>query len=113
MKEIKAIIQPFKLGDVIAALQALNRVGCITVFDVQGYGREQDHHGHEVPMLGASHHLPRKMVLLVVNDADAPAVTTTIERSAHTGKPGDGKVFVSDILEAVRVRTGERGEAAL
>ncbi|MHB8873241.1 MAG: P-II family nitrogen regulator [Myxococcaceae bacterium] len=113
MKEIKAIIQPFKLSEVIDALQALSHVGGITVLDVQGFGRERDAFGVEVPAEGSVHHLHKKMLLMVVRDTDAALVVSTIEQHAHTGNAGDGKVFVSATEEAVRLRTGERGDVAL
>lgn len=113
MKEIKAIIQPFKLSAVTDALQALPGVGGITAFDVRGFGRQRGAAGLEEVAPGAVNYVSKSLLLLVVEDDAVDSVLATIERYAHTGNLGDGKVFVTPVEDALRIRTGARGEDAL
>jgi nitrogen regulatory protein P-II 1 len=113
MKEIKAIIQAFKLGEVIDAIQALDDISGITSFDVEGFGTDRGPSGLEVKAKGSVNYVRKKMILVVVQDEQVDTVVRTLELHAHTGNPGDGIVFVSPIESAVRLRTGARGEAAL
>ncbi len=112
MKRIEAIIKPFKLDDVKAALEASGVAG-LSVTEVKGFGRQK---GHAEIYRGAEYvveFIP-KVKLEVIVAADA--VAATIERivaAARTGKIGDGKIFVSDVEEAIRIRTGEGGREAL
>ena len=112
MKKIEAIIKPFKLDDVKAALQDMG-VGGLSVTEVKGFGRQK---GHTEIYRGAEYvveFVPKVKVEVVVA---ADAVPVTVERivaAARTGKIGDGKIFVSDVEEVVRIRTGERGRDAL
>jgi len=112
MKKIEAIIKPFKLDDVKAALQNIG-VGGLSVTEVKGFGRQK---GHTEIYRGAEYvveFVPKVKVEVVVA---ADAVPVTVERivaAARTGKIGDGKIFVSDVEEVVRIRTGERGRDAL
>ncbi|MBI5233344.1 MAG: P-II family nitrogen regulator [Deltaproteobacteria bacterium] len=112
MKKIEAIIKPFKLDEV---KDALNDVGIqgITVSEVKGFGRQK---GHTELYRGAEYvvdFLPKIKMEIVVKDDLVAKVVETIVATARTGKIGDGKVFVLSIDEAVRIRTGERGEDAL
>ena len=112
MKKIEAIIKPFKLDDVKAALVELGVHG-MTVTEVRGFGRQK---GHTELYRGAEYVvdlLPKVKIELAVPDALAEKVVTAIKDSAKTGHIGDGKVFVLPLEEAVRIRTGERSEAAL
>ena len=112
MKMIVAIIKPSKLGDVKAALGEIGFQG-ITVGEVKGFGRQK---GHEAVYRGREYHvefLPKLRIEIGVEDECVERVVETIERSARTGAIGDGKIFVFDLVEAVRIRTGERGEDAL
>ncbi len=112
MKKIEAIVKPFKLEDVRAALEGLGVSG-LSITEVRGFGRQK---GHTEVYRGAEYtieFLPKIKVEVVVAD---DAVAATIERIvsfAYTGKIGDGKIFVSDVEEVVRIRTGERGRDAL
>jgi len=112
MKKIEAIIQPFKLEDVKKALSDVGVDG-LTISEVRGHGREKGHteiyRGHEYQVRD----LPRLKLELVVPAANLDAVINALVNSARTGKIGDGKIFVSDISEAVRIRNNDRGEAAL
>ena len=112
MKKIEAIIKPFKLDEVKDALQAIDVQG-ITVSEVKGYGRQK---GHTELYRGAEYvvdFVPKIKLETVVEDERVEQVIETIVQTAHTGKIGDGKIFVSPIDDAVRIRTGERGEDAI
>ena len=112
MKKIEAIIKPFKLDDVKEALHAVGLQG-MTVTEAKGFGRQR---GHTELYRGAEYvvdFLPKLKVELVISDGSVSGVIEAISKAAHTGKIGDGKIFVSDVTEAVRIRTGETGEGAL
>ena len=112
MKFVTAIIKPFKLDEVREALSALGVQG-MTVSEVKGYGRQK---GHTEIYRGAEYQVtfvPKVKLEAVVDDALAAAAVAAIKQAAGTGKIGDGKIFVSTIEEAVRIRTGETGVAAL
>jgi nitrogen regulatory protein PII len=112
MKMIKAVIKPFKLDEVRDALTKIGIEG-MTVTEVRGFGRQK---GHTELYRGAEYvvdMLPKIEIELVVSDARVDLVVETIRKSANTGRIGDGKIFVSPVLEAIRIRTGERGDDAL
>lgn len=112
MKKIEAIIKPFKLEDVKEALSEAGVEG-MTVVEVKGFGRQK---GHTEIYRGSEYtvdFLPKVKIEVVVQDDRADAVLDAIVKSANTGKIGDGKVFVSEVLEAVRIRTGDRGDDAI
>ena len=112
MKKIEAIIKPFKL-DVVR--EALSKIGVngLTVTEVKGFGRQK---GHTELYRGAEYvvdFLPKIKLELVVADAIVESAVDAIINAAHTGKIGDGKIFVSNVEQVVRIRTGETGEAAV
>jgi nitrogen regulatory protein P-II 1 len=112
MKKIEAIIQPFKLEEVKDALVGIGVSG-MTVSEVRGHGRQK---GHKEVYRGQEYVvdlLPKVKLELVVPAARADEVIATLVEAARTGKIGDGKIFISDIAEAIRIRNGDRGEAAL
>ena len=112
MKKIEAIIKPFKLDEVKEALQEVGLQG-ITVTEAKGFGRQK---GHTELYRGAEYvvdFLPKVKVEIAVLDAAAEQVIDAVIRASRTGKIGDGKVFVADLADVIRVRTEERGEAAL
>lgn len=112
MKKIEAIIKPYKLDDVKAALSEVGISG-MTVTEVKGHGRQK---GHTEVYRGAEYtvdFLPKVKIEMVVMDAKLDLVLEAIIKSGQTGKIGDGKIFVSDIEEAIRIRTGETGEDAI
>jgi nitrogen regulatory protein PII len=112
MKLIIAVIKPFKLEEVREALTAVGVQG-LMVSEVKGYGRQS---GHTEIYRGAEYvvnFVPKVRLELVVPEASAVAVVETIANTAKTGKIGDGKIFVLDVEQAMRVRTGESGEEAL
>ncbi len=112
MKKVEAIIKPFKLDDVKEALTEIGIVG-MTVTEVRGFGRQK---GHSELYRGSEYtidFLPKVKVEIVVPDSQISKVVETIVNAAKTGSIGDGKVFVLDVEESLRIRTGERGEAAI
>ena len=112
MKLITAIIKPFKLDEVREALSAIGVQG-ITVTEVKGFGRQK---GHTELYRGAEYvvdFLPKVKVDAAIKDSLLDQVNEAIEKSAGTGKIGDGKIFVFDIAQVIRIRTGETGEDAL
>ncbi len=112
MKKIEAIIKPFKLDDVKEALSDIGIQG-MTVSETKGYGRQK---GHKEVYRGAEYavdFVPKLKLEIVVDDDMLEQVIDTIVKTAYTGKIGDGKIFIHDIVDAVRIRTGERGKSAL
>ncbi len=112
MKKIDAIIQPFKLEDVKEALIGIGVDG-MTVTEVRGHGRQK---GHKEVYRGQEYVvdlLPKVKIELVVPDDRADEVLKTVAGAARTGKIGDGKIFVIDIADAIRIRNDDRGDAAL
>nr|WP_294914869.1 P-II family nitrogen regulator [uncultured Neokomagataea sp.] len=112
MKLVTAIIKPFKLDDIREALTPLGIQG-LTVTEVKGFGRQK---GQTEIYRGAEYHvsfLPKLKIEIVVSDSVVQEVVDIIRDAAHTGKIGDGKIFVSPVDEIIRIRTGETGEAAL
>ncbi|MEZ5267772.1 MAG: P-II family nitrogen regulator [Microthrixaceae bacterium] len=112
MKLITAIIKPFKLDDVKAALKSMGVVG-LTVTEVRGFGRQGGHTETYRCTEYQVDFLPKVRLEAIVDDSDAADVIDTIVSSARTDKIGDGKVWVSNIDELVRIRTGERGAEAI
>jgi len=112
MKKIEAIIQPHKLDEVKDALKAIGIDG-LTVSEVRGHGRQK---GHTEVYRGMEYQvdlLPKIKVETVVPESRLDEITRTLADAARTGKIGDGKIFVSDVAEAIRIRNGDTGEAAL
>ncbi|MEM6910973.1 MAG: P-II family nitrogen regulator [Verrucomicrobiota bacterium] len=112
MKKVQAIIKPFKLEEVKEALAEIGVQG-ITLTEVEGYGRQ---HGHSQIYRGSEYNsetLPKLQLEVIVDDDLSPRVVDAVLESAFTGRVGDGKIFVSPILTALRIRTGETGPSAL
>lgn len=112
MKKVEAIIKPFKLDDVREALSSVGVTG-ITVTEVKGFGRQK---GHTEMYRGAEYQvdfLPKMKLELVVPESLVDQVVEVLVENAKTGKIGDGKVFVTDVERAVRIRTGEENEEAI
>ena len=112
MKKIEAIIKPFKLDEV---KEALNEIGIqgMTISEVKGYGRQK---GHKEIYRGAEYivdFIPKIKIEIVVQSENSKQIIEKIQQAAHTGKIGDGKIFVYSVEEAIRVRTGERGAEAV
>jgi len=112
MKKIEAIIKPFKLDEVKEALHEIGVQG-ITVTEAKGFGRQK---GHTELYRGAEYvvdFLPKVKVEIVLTDEQVDPAIEAVMKAARTGRIGDGKIFVLDIHEAIRIRTGERGGAAI
>ena len=112
MKKIEAIIQPFKLDDVKEALKNIGIDG-MTITDVRGHGRQK---GHKEVYRGQEYNvdlLPKVKLELVVPSARSEEVVKVLISAARTGKIGDGKIFVYDVAEAIRIRNDDRGESAI
>ncbi len=113
MIKIEAIIKPFKLDEVKEALSSLGVSGLTITPETRGFGRQKGHvevyHGAEIEIS----FLPKVKIEVVVADNVAEKVITTIQEQAKTGRIGDGKIFVTKLVNVVRVRTGETGEAAI
>ncbi len=112
MKKIEAIIKPFKLDEVKEALTKLGIQG-MSVSEVKGFGRQK---GHTELYRGAEYvvdFLPKVKIEILLEDEKVADVTNAIVAAARTGRIGDGKIFISPVEDAVRIRTGERGEQAI
>ena len=112
MKKIEAIIKPFKLDEIKDALNGIGIQG-MTVTEVKGFGRQK---GHVELYRGAEYDIafiPKVKVEVVVAEAMLEKVVTTIQEKARTGKIGDGKIFISNLEQIIRIRTGETGESAI
>ena len=112
MKKIEAIIKPFKLDDVKEALQEIGLQG-MTVIEAKGFGRQR---GHTELYRGAEYvvdFLPKLKIEIVLADSAVDGAVEAIKKAAHTDKIGDGKIFVSPVEQAIRIRTGETGHDAL
>ena len=112
MKKIEAVIKPFKLDEVREALSAIGVTG-LTVTEVKGFGRQK---GHTELYRGAEYvvdFLPKVKVELVLAEAQVEAAIDAIVKAARTGKIGDGKIFVQDVQQVIRIRTGETGADAV
>ena len=112
MTKIEAIIQPFKLDEVKDALTSIGIDG-MTISEVRGHGRQK---GHKEVYRGQEYNvdlLPKLKIEVIVASDRSEEVLTTLVAAARTGKIGDGKIFVSEVAEAIRIRNGDRGESAL
>jgi nitrogen regulatory protein P-II 1 len=112
MKKIEAIIKPFKLDEVKGELQAIGISG-MTITEVKGHGRQK---GHVEIYRGAEYTvdlIPKIKIEVVVSSEMAPKVVDTITKSSRTGKIGDGKIFIQQVDDVIRIRTGESGESAI
>ncbi|HPD31695.1 MAG TPA: P-II family nitrogen regulator [Phycisphaerae bacterium] len=112
MKKIEAIIKPFKLDEVKTALTAIGIQG-LTVSEVRGFGRQKGHTEHYRGAEYTVDFIPKVKIEVVVPEAKVAEVLETIAKAARTGQIGDGKIFVSSLDEIVRIRTGEKGPAAI
>jgi nitrogen regulatory protein PII len=112
VKKVEAIFKPFKLDDVKTALSQVGVQG-LTVSEVRGFGRQK---GHKEQYRGTEYTVdlvPKVKIEVVVSDMSVSAVVDAITRAARTGEIGDGKIFVSTLESVIRIRTGEKGEAAV
>ena len=113
MKEIKAMIQPFMLSKVVRALQQVPSLPGLTVSEVHGFGKSRAIGVASAFEEGGVDYVKKAKLEIVVADALVDSVIRIIESNAHTGNPGDGKIFIYDVDEVVKIRTGQRGDAAI
>lgn len=113
MKEIKAIIQPFMLTRVVTALHKIEGLPGITISEIKGFGKSRGKGGNIVNDEGIYEFVPKNKIEIVVQNELVEKVVNTIQENAHTGNPGDGKIFVYDVGEVIKIRTNERGERAI
>lgn len=112
MKEIKAIVQPFMLIKVVTALHKIEGLPGITISETKGFGKSKGKkdNGNEE---GIFEFVPKNKIEVVIQDELVEQVVNTIQENAHTGNPGDGKIFVTEVVNVVKIRTNERGEEAI
>lgn len=113
MKEIKAIIQPHMLGRVMSTLHALPHFPGATVSDVSGHGRGRGVGGQYEPTVDSIYPKRKTRIEVLCDDAVCDELVATIQKSAHTGNPGDGLVWVVDLARVVRIRSGQEGRDAV
>ena len=112
MKLITAVIKPFKIDDVKDALKGAGVQG-MTVSEVEGFGRQS---GHTEVYRGAEYtvmFVPKAMIEVLAEDAAVPRIVDVVTEAARTGKIGDGKIWITDVVDVIRIRTGERGDDAV
>jgi len=113
MKEIKAYIKPHKLSEVTLALHLMEGLTGISVMDVRGFGHTRGTEAHHRTVDDLEDYVPHVKIEIICKDELVEKIISTIEKAAHTGLHGDGKIYVSDIENAIRISTGERGEKAV
>ncbi len=113
MKEIKAIIRPFKLDDVVTALHKIENLPGITISEIKGFGKTKASDSKDAFRDGLHHYVKKTKIELVVKDEILEEVVKVIQKNAFTGNPGDGKIFILDVKDTIRIRTNERGENAI
>ncbi|HMN50034.1 MAG TPA: P-II family nitrogen regulator [Ignavibacteriaceae bacterium] len=113
MKEIKAIIRQFKLDDVITALHKVEGLPGITISEIKGFGKSKGKNTEETVSEKLHQLVPKVKIEIVVHNDLVDEIVNTIQRTAHTGNPGDGKIFVTNLENVVKIRTNERGEEAI
>ncbi|MDY0083225.1 MAG: P-II family nitrogen regulator [Ignavibacteriaceae bacterium] len=113
MKEIKAIIRPIKLLEVIEALQQIKGLPGVTISEIIGFGKERAKDSSDKVVYEKVEFVPRTKLEVVVDDKMAEEVVNAIQKNAKTNNPGDGKIFITTVDGVVKIRTNERGEIAL
>ncbi len=113
MKEIKAIIRPFKLMEIVEELQKIDGLPGVTVSEIKGFGKDRARNAKDKVVYEMVEFVPRIKLEVVVDDAMVDEIVNAIQKYAHTGNAGDGKIFVSTVDETVKIRTNERGRDAL
>lgn len=111
MKEIKAIVQPFMLIKVVTALHKIEGLPGITISETKGFGKSKGK--KENAEEGIFEFVPKNKIEVVLPDELVELVVNTIQENAHTGNPGDGKIFVTEVSNVVKIRTNERGKEAI
>jgi len=112
MKEIKAYVKPHKLSEITLALQKVEGLNGMSVTDVRGFGRDKSGSDRHTKAEELSDFIPHVKIEIVCSDDLVEELVALIESNAHTGLKGDGKIFISEVKEAIRIKTGERGDHA-
>ncbi|MBI5021762.1 MAG: P-II family nitrogen regulator [Ignavibacteriales bacterium] len=113
MKEIKAIIRPFKLDDVITALHRIEGLPGVTISKIKGFGKSKAKDSKDAIREGLHDYVEKIKIELVVHDEMVDEVVSVIQKYSHTGNTGDGKIFIINIEDVIKIRTNERGEKAI
>ena len=113
MKEIKAIIRPSRLLEVTEELHAIEGLPGVTISEIKGFGKGKARNAQDKIVYEMVEFMPRIQLEVVVNDEMADQIVNVIQKHAHTGNAGDGKIFVSTVDDIVKIRTNERGQAAI
>lgn len=113
MKEIKAIIRDFKLDAVITELNKIEGLPGLTISEIKGFGKSKAKNAKDSISEGLHEFVKRIKIELVVHNSMVDEVINVIQRKAYTGNPGDGKIFVTEVVNVVKIRTNERGEEAI
>jgi nitrogen regulatory protein P-II 1 len=113
MKEIKAIIRPFKLLDVVSELQKIENLPGVTISEIRGFGKSKGKDAKEKIIDGLITYVQKVKIEVVVPDEMVEKVVNTIQTNAHTGNPGDGKIFIYSVEEVIKIRTNEKGIGAV
>ena len=113
MKEIKAIIRPFKLLNVVATLQKIENLPGVTISDIRGFGKSKAKDAQDKITDGPIAYAQKIKIEVVVPDELVETVVNAIQAQAHTGNPGDGKIFICSVDDVIKIRTNERGDGAV
>ncbi len=113
MKEIKAIIRPFKLLEVIDELTKIEGLPGVTVSDIKGFGKSRAKNAKDKIVYDMVEFIPRIKLEVVVSDEMVDEVVNVLQKYSHTGNTGDGKIFVYNVVDVIKIRTNERGEGAI
>lgn len=113
MKEIKAIIRDFRLDDVLTELHKIKGLPGITVTEIKGFGKSKGKVAEETIDEALHKLIPKIKIEIVVHDNLVDEIIDLIQKTAHTGNPGDGKIFITEVTNVVKIRTNERGEEAI
>lgn len=113
MKEIKAIIRPFKLLDVVAELQKIENLPGVAISDIREFGKSKPSYGKKDMADGLVEYVHKVKIEVVVSDEMVEIVAGAIQKHAHTGNPGDGKIFIYPVDGVIKIRTNQRGSDAL
>lgn len=113
MKEIKAIIRPFKLLDVVSGLRMIENLPGVAISDIREFGKSQTKDARKEVISGLVDYVHKVKIEVVVLDEMVETVVKTIQAKAHTGNPGDGKIFICSVEDVIKIRTDEKGIGAL
>jgi len=113
MKEIKAIIRPFKLDDVITALHKIDGLPGLTISGIKGFGKSKAINSKDAVKEGLHNYVKKIKIEIVVSNNMVEEIINVLQKNAHTGNPGDGKIFIINVEDVIKIRTNERGNNAI